>query len=136
MFAFPLSPRRHQDDAINLSWHHDYVPYMVRLEERRKNPNVDNELAEMAKTFDPVDRHHYSAILESMKETYRKANPDEPDLDAELQMEYEAYVAAHPGLAERLAREDEEEAQAYSYATMEELEELIARRLKPEERSP
>lgn len=125
-FASPSPPSSYQDDAINLSWHHQYVPYMVRQEERRKNPRLDDELAELGDSFEEVDRHYYSAILESLKDEYRKANPDAPDPDAELQAEYEAYMAAHPGLAERLAREEEDYTRRNTFSTIDELQELIA----------
>lgn len=103
------SSHRYQDDAINVSWHHDYMPYMLQQEYRRQDPNLDEKLAEMQNTFEEVDRHHYSAMLEDLRKQYYKDNPDDPDPDIEAKADYEAYMAAHPGLAEKIAREDEEE---------------------------
>lgn len=107
-----------------MSWHHDYVPYMLQQEYRRENPNLDEELAELAKTYEEGDRHHYSATLEALQKLYRQEFPDEPDYDAEAKAEYDAYMAEHPGLKEKLAREEEEELKANTY-TEEELMKLI-----------
>lgn len=101
-----------QDDEINMSWNLEYVPYMMRLEYRRRYPDLDEEMAELDKTFQPGDQHFNSAILDSLKEEYRKAHPDEPDSDAEAQAEYDAYMAAHPGLKEKLIQQEQEEAAA------------------------
>lgn len=101
-----------QDDEINMSWNMEYVPYMMRLEYRRRYPDLDEEMAELAKTFKPEDRHFNSAILDSVKEEYREMYPDEPDSDAEAQAEYDSYMAAHPGLKEQLIQQEEEEAAA------------------------
>lgn len=110
--AAPVS----QDDEINMSWNMEYVPYMARLEYRRRYPDLDEEMAELEKTYQPGDRHFNSAILDSMKEEYRNAFPDEPDFGAEeqaqAQAEYDAYMAAHPGLKEKLIQQEEEEAAA------------------------
>lgn len=95
-----------------MSWNMEYVPYMMRLEYRRRYPDLDEEMAELAKTFKPEDRHFNSAILDSLKEEYREMHPDEPDSDAEAQAEYDAYMAAHPGLKEQLIQQEEEEAAA------------------------
>lgn len=101
-----------QDDEINMSWNMEYVPYMARLEYRRQYPDLDEEMAELAKTHEPEDRHFNSALLDTLKEEYRKTHPDEPDSDAEAQAEYDAYMAAHPGLKEKLIQQEEEEAAA------------------------
>lgn len=113
----------YQDDEINMSWNMDYVPYMVRQEYRQRFPDLDEEMAELEKTHKEEDRHFYSAILEFLKERYREQYPDEPDSDAQAQAEYDAYMAANPGLKERLLREEEEERAAtmYSEAQIEEL---------------
>lgn len=95
-----------------MSWNMEYVPYMMRLEYRRRYPDLDEEMAELAETFKPEDRHFNSAILDTLKEEYREMNPDEPDSDAEAQAEYDAYMAAHPGLKEQLIQQEEEEAAA------------------------
>ncbi|CAM9379977.1 unnamed protein product [Pylaiella littoralis] len=106
------SPDFSKDDEINMSWNMEYVPYMMRLEYRRRYPDLDEEMAELAPTFKPEDRHFNSAILDSVKEEYRELYPDEPDSDAEAQAEYDAYMAAHPGLKEQLIQQEEEEAAA------------------------
>ncbi|CAM9117111.1 unnamed protein product [Ectocarpus sp. 13 AM-2016] len=109
-------PNFNKDDEINMSWNMEYVPYMARLEYRRRFPNLDEEMAELAKTYQPEDRHFNSAILDSMKEEYRNAFPHEPDIGAEAraqeQAEYDAYMAAHPGLKEKLIQQEEDEAVA------------------------
>lgn len=112
-----------QDDEINMSWNMEYVPYMMRLEYRRRYPDLDKEMAELEKTHEPQDRHFYSAMLESLKELYREQNPDKPDSDAQAEAEYDAYMAAHPGLKEKLIREEEDERDAtmYSEAQIEEI---------------
>ena len=112
-----------QDDEINMSWNMEYVPYMMRLEYRKRYPDLDEEMAELEKTHKPEDRHFYSAMLESLKEMHREQNPDHPDSDAQAEAEYDAYMAAHPGLKEKLVREEEEERAAtmYSEAQIEEL---------------
>lgn len=95
-----------------MSWNIEYIPYMMRLEYRRRYPDLDEEMAELAKTHEPEDRHFNSAILDTLKEEYRKTHPAEPDSDAEAQAEYDAHMAAHPGLKEELIRQEEEEAAA------------------------
>ena len=105
-----------QDDEINMSWNMEYVPYMMRLEYRRRYPDLDEEMAELEKTHKPEDRHFYSAMLESLKELYREQNPDEPDSNAQAEAEYDAYMAAHPGLKEKLIQEEEEERAATMYS--------------------
>lgn len=95
-----------------MSWNLEYMPYMMRLEYRRRYPNLDEEMAELAKTHEPGDRHFNSALLDSLKEEYRKMYPDKPDSDAEARAEYDAYMAARPGLKEQLVQEEEEEAAA------------------------
>lgn len=112
-----------QDDEINMSWNMEYVPYMMRLEYRRRYPDLDEEMAELEKTHTLEHRHFYSAMLESLKEMHREQNPDHPDSDAQAEAEYDAYMAAHPGLKEKLIREEEEERAAtmYSEAQIEEL---------------
>ncbi|CAM9163795.1 unnamed protein product [Ectocarpus fasciculatus] len=109
-------PNFNKDDEINMSWNMEYVPYMARLEYRRRFPDLDEEMAELEKTYQPGDRHFNSAILDSMKEEYRNAFPDEPDIGAQeraqAQAEYDAYMAAHPGLKEQLIQQEEEEAVA------------------------
>lgn len=106
------SPFYHQDDEINLSWNMEYVPYMIRQDSRKQNPDLDEEMAELDKTHKREDRHFYSAMLESLNEQYREENPDAPDKYAEAQAEYDAYMAANPGLKERLIEEEREERDA------------------------
>lgn len=101
-----------QDDEINMSWNMDYVPYMMRMEYRRRFPDLDKEMAELAKTHEPEDRHFNSALLNSLQEDYRKMYPEEPDSNAEAKAEYDTYMAAHPGLKEELIQQEEEEAAA------------------------
>lgn len=95
-----------------MSWNMDYVPYMMRLEYRRRFPELDEEMAELAKTHEPEDRHFNSALLDSLKEDYREKYPNEPDGNVEAKAEYDAYMAAHPGLKEELIQQEEEEAAA------------------------
>lgn len=95
-----------------MSWNMEYIPYMMRLEYRRRYPDLDEEMAELEKTHEPEDRHFNSALLDSLKEEYGKTHPDEPDSNAEAQAEYDAYMDAHPGLKERLIQQEEEEAEA------------------------
>lgn len=97
---------------------------MLQQKYRREDPNFDQEMAEIAETYEEGDRHHYSAMLESMKEWYREQFPDEPDDDAIAKAEYDSYMAANPGLKERLALEEEEDSKANSY-TEEQIGELI-----------
>lgn len=108
----PAASPSFQDDEINMSWNLDYVPYMMRLEYRRRYPDLDEEMAELAKTHEPGDRHFNSALLDSLKAEYRKMYPEKPDSDAEAQAEYDAYMAAHPGLKEQLVQQELEEAAA------------------------
>lgn len=115
----------YQDDEINMSWNMDYVPYMARQEYRRQFPDLDEEMAEIAKTHQEEDRHFYSAILEFLKEQYREQYPDEPDSDTHAQAEYDAYMAANPGLKERLIREEEEERAATMYSAAQ-IEDLVS----------
>lgn len=97
---------------------------MLQQECRRENPNLDQEMAEIAKTYQEGDRHHYSSTLEELQKLYRQEFPEEPDYDAEAKAEYDAYMAQHPGLKEKLASEEEEELKANTY-TEEELRKLI-----------
>lgn len=115
-----------QDDEINMSWNMEYVPYMIQQEYRRQYPNLDEEMAELEKTHEPGDRHFYSAMLETMTEQYHKEFPDEPDSMVEMQAEYDAYMAAHPGLKERLIREEEEAIAATLYSE-DQLEEMFSK---------
>ncbi|CAM9123232.1 unnamed protein product [Discosporangium mesarthrocarpum] len=94
-----------QDDEINLSWHHDYMPYMSEKEYLKEFPDAEDELERIKDTFDPQDRHFYSAIMEGVWENHIAENPEAAD-DEEARKEYEAYMAAHPGLAEQLEREE------------------------------
>lgn len=113
-----------QDDAINVSWHFDYVPYMLQQECRREDPNFESEMAEIAKTYKEGDRHHYSATLETLQEVFRRDFPDEPDYEAEAKADYDAYMADHPGEKEEIARKEEEDLRANTY-TPEELKKLM-----------
>ncbi|CAM9106742.1 unnamed protein product [Choristocarpus tenellus] len=97
-----------KDDEINLSWHHDYVPYTMKKEYREEFPDLDEEMEHIKKTFDPKDRFYYSAVGENWWKEHLEEHPEDADPLAEATAEYEKYMAAHPGLAEQLEKEEAE----------------------------
>lgn len=88
---------------------------MLQQQCRREDPNLEEEMAEIQKTFEESDRHHYSATLEALQESFRQEFPDEPDYEALAKADYDAYMAKHPGEKEQIAREEEEELESMTY---------------------